>query len=332
MSETELETSAELSEETAVVRYDALAPIGTKRNLQGLLERQMGALRQVLPRHVTPERLVKTLMVAINRQPELLECTQESVLESVGRAGELGLDLSGTLGEAYLVPFNNKVKIRGQEVWRKQATFIPGYRGLAKLARQSGEVKRIEANVVYEKDDFDFAQGTEFRLQYRRSLETDRGTKMGAYALVEFKDGGFQADWMTVAEIERIRQRAKSKDSPAWRNDWDEMGKKTVFRRLSKWLPLSGEKWTAVLEADNADYGFDDVIDIGEVSAGNGPNAADLAAGAGKGAPEPGEAPAAAGQSSTAEMSPEEDPEAAAFEEEHPPEETSGGGLFGRGR
>jgi recombination protein RecT len=66
----------------------------------------------MLPKHITPERLFKTLLVAANRNPDILKCTQASVLETINRAAELGLDLSGTLGEAYPVPFNNKVKTR----------------------------------------------------------------------------------------------------------------------------------------------------------------------------------------------------------------------------
>lgn len=228
------------------VKYQPNAPIASAKTLQGLLQRQEQSLRDLLPKHVTPERLMKTMMVAVNRTPQLLQCTQSSVLEAIMRSAELGLDVSGTLGEGYLVPF------------KSQATFIPGYRGLAKLARQSGEVVRIESNVVYEKDFFDFSEGTEFRLTFKRSLEADRGQKLGAYALAELRDGMIQAEWMTVAEVEKIRAGAMSSNSPAWKNHWDEMAKKTVFRRLAKWLPLSGEKWTAAVEIDNADFSVDE--------------------------------------------------------------------------
>ena len=77
---------------TAVVKYDAQAPIKSVSNLRSLLERQEDSLAALLPKHVTPERLLKTLFLAVNRQPELLECTQASLMESVNRAAELGLD------------------------------------------------------------------------------------------------------------------------------------------------------------------------------------------------------------------------------------------------
>jgi DNA-binding winged helix-turn-helix (wHTH) protein len=77
------------------------------------------------------------------------------------------------MGEAYPVPYGN------------QCTFIPGYRGLVKLARQSGEVKRIETNVVCEHDQFTFEEGSTFKLVFKRKLDGDRGKPRGAYALAE---------------------------------------------------------------------------------------------------------------------------------------------------
>jgi len=300
----------------AVVKFYPKEPVGSRKNLQDLLNQQMDALRQILPKHVTPERLVKTLLVTVNRTPDLMLCTQESVLESIFRAAELGLDVSGTLGEAYLVPFNNKVKAAdGTEVWQKQATFIPGYRGLAKLARQSGEVAHIEANVVYTDDLFDFEQGTNFHLTFKRSLTDSRGKVLGAYALVTFKDGTHHADWMTVADVEKVRQRAMSKNSPAWKSHWDEMAKKTVFRRLAKWLPLSGDKFQQVIEIDNEDFDFDLTTgpDVEQLTASDELDAAmavEEGPGAAEDATEPSDGAGATDTPPEADTAPEDAPEA----------------------
>ena len=247
-----------------VVTYQPLAPVGSAGDLKALLDTQKASLAQALPKHVTPERIIKTLLVAANRTPDLLQCTQASVLETISRAGELGLDLSGTLGEAYPVPFNNRVK--GQ--WYKQCQLIIGYRGLAKLARQSGEIKRIEAEVVYEQDKFTYKKGVTFVLDFEPCIKGDRGEPIGAYALVEFKDGGIQAEFMPVSDIEKIRMRSKSgaddNGNPigAWKSDWSEMAKKTVFRRLAKWMPLSAEKFNAALETDADDFNLTEVLEV----------------------------------------------------------------------
>jgi recombination protein RecT len=260
--------------------FDPYAPIGTIQGLSGLLNTRKvrDSIATALPKHVTPERLIKTLLVAANRQPDLLQCTQSSILETINRAAELGLDLSGTLGEAYAVPFNNKIKWKDdnghdRETWVKQAQFIPGYRGLAKLAWQSGEIRRIEAEVVYVKDKFIFRKGLNGTLEFEPFMDGDRGEEKGAYALVEMKAGGVMYDYMSKADIERVRNRAQSKNSPAWRDHWPEMAKKTVFRRVAKWLPLSTEKFTRAIESDDTDFEMVDALTTDAGNAGNAPPA-----------------------------------------------------------
>lgn len=248
------------------VKYQPMEPIGNLSTLKSLLERNMQSIGALLPKHVTPERITKLMLVAANRNPDLLKCTQSSVLETIQRASELGLDISGTLGEAYPVPFNNRVRItlpngEKQERWVDQCTLIPGYRGLAKLARQSGEIQHIEAEAVYENDLFEFEKGSAPKMRFVPLLTGgERGKIVGYYALAGFKSGGFQAEFMTPAQVEKVRQNAKSKDSPAWKNHFDEMAKKTVFRRLAKWLPLSSEKFHQAVELDNLDFDTDDLI------------------------------------------------------------------------
>lgn len=240
--------------------YNALAPVGDANRLKALLETQRDSLAKMLPKHITPERLFKTLLVSMNRTPQLAECTQASILETVNRAAELGLDLSGTLGEAYPVPFNNKVRDgAGREVWAMQCTMIIGYRGLEKLAWQSGEIASIDAEVVYTNDDFKFKKGTEVVVEWTPAIRRPRGEPVGAYACVTLKSGGKLARFLTVEDIEKIRNSAKSKNSPAWNNWWDEMARKCALKRTLKDAPLSTEKFVAAMEYDASDFDFSDV-------------------------------------------------------------------------
>src|SRR5579864_7308673 len=247
-----------------VFKYEANAPIGSSGTLKTLLEQSMSSLAQVLPRHITPEHLLKTALVAANRNPELLKCTQASIVESLYKAAELGLSVSGSLGEGFIIPFNNKVtnKSTGKETWIIQAQFVPGYPGLTKLARQSGEVKRIEAEVVYSNDKFLYKKGKTPVLDFEPLLTGDRGKMLGAYALAELSDGDIQTDWMTVEDIEKVRQRSKAKNGPAWSFSFGEMSRKTVFRRLAKWLPLSSEKFSKAIELSDQEF------DINALSSG----------------------------------------------------------------
>ena len=234
--------------QTKVVPYNKNDKLGTPKNAKYLLERFKGSIGEMLPKHLTAERMLKVALTAINRTPKLLECTQESVIKSVIAAAELGLDCSGTRGEAYLVPYYNNKK------GKYECQLIPGYKGLVKLARQSGKIARIEAEVVHEKDHFDYVKGTAFIVNFERELHEDRGAPIGAYSLIEFKDGGQQAEYMTVDEINQIRKDAAGGNSPAWKNHWGEMAKKTVWRRLSKWAPLSYEPLERALQYSDAEF------------------------------------------------------------------------------
>lgn len=278
---TTLATRGASDSDGAIEKFKPSDPVGSASNLAKMLESRKASLAAVLPRHLTPERLVKLMLTAVNRQPEILQCTQASVMESVMRSAELGLDCSGTLGEAYIVPFNNKVTIDGKDYWQKQAILIPGYRGLAKLARQSGEISRIEAEVVYANDKFTFRKGLNAVLDFEPFLGDERGNPIGAYALTQFKDGGVQMEFMTVSDIEKVRQTSKAGSDKrtgapigVWKKHWSEMARKTVFRRLSKWLPLSSEKFADAIEADNRAFDMEQIDTVLEVeSAGGSGNA-----------------------------------------------------------
>lgn len=275
-------------EHGAVVKYVPNAQIGTASGLKGLLDKMRDSIAASLPRHVTPERLIKTMLVAANRNAKLLQCTQASILETINRAAELGLDLSGTLGEAYPVPFTNSVK-DAQGNWTKQTQcqLIIGYRGLEKLAWQSGEVQMIDAEVVHERDLFIFKKGFDPRLEWEPCRDGDRGEPIGAYALIITKLGGRMARFMTVADIEKIRQGAQSKDSPAWKNHWGEMARKTALRRVLKDAPLSTEKLVAAMESDDKDYELTDVLEAETTRPGGSSGLLKKLKGGGEEVPEP---------------------------------------------
>lgn len=219
-------------------------------DFRDLLLSYTDSIAQVLPKHLTPDRLIKLACIAATKQPKLLECSQASILESVMKSAELGLDCSGTLGEAYLVPFNNKKKdSKGRHTWVMECSFMPGYQGLIKLARQSGEIVNLSACVVYENDTFSVRLGTSPEIVHEPCYTGDRGKAVTFYAVANFANGGFQFEVMTKGDVDKIRAKSKSKDNGPWVDHYDEMGRKTVVRRLCKYLPKSQELQKA-LEAD----------------------------------------------------------------------------------
>lgn len=228
-----------------------------KRNLEGLLnsDQFQKSLADVAPKHITKERIVKLALVAASRQPKLFECTPQSFLQSVMKSAELGLDCVGTLGQGYLVPYYNG-KIKAFE-----CQFIAGYQGLIDLARRSGNISRIESRVVYEKDKFDVEYGLDQKLIHKPYLGGDRGKIVCVYAVAELKDGSRQLEIMTLDEVERIRDRSKAKENGPWVTDFAEMARKTVVRRIVKYLPMSPDLVKAI-ETDDQQFDYNHAADM----------------------------------------------------------------------
>jgi recombination protein RecT len=248
------ERGTEVNDEAKPAQLPALKQ--RMENLRTMLEKAKGSMAMVVPRHVTPERLIKLALVAASRTPRLLECTPESIVQGVMSAAQLGLDVGGVLGSAYLVPYKNR------NTSRYEAQFIPGYRGLIDLARRSGSIESIEARVVKEKDIFEFEYGLFPKLRHVPTSAADTGATTYAYAIAKLKDGGLQVEVMTRAQLDGIRGRSRAKDDGPWVTDTDEMCRKTVVRRLFKYLPVSVELATALEIEDRAEQGLPAAIDV----------------------------------------------------------------------
>ena len=239
MTEQMKPTNGNQQQSQAIVK----GPQARQATLKTLFEKAKGSIAQILPKHLTPERLLKIVLSATSRTPELLECTPESILGAVMTAGALGLEPNTPLGLGYLVPFKNRKNNK------TEAQFIPGYRGLQRLAVQSGEVQWIQSRVVYERDDFDVDYGTEQSIRHKPYLLAGgAGAIVGVYAVAEMKNGSKVFEFMTLAEVNKIRERSKASDDGPWKTDEAEMMRKTAIRRLSKSLPLSEEKLARALE------------------------------------------------------------------------------------
>ncbi len=222
------------------------APIGTGKALAALLKGQGETIRRVTPRTsgLTPERMIQLAAVAVSRDSYLLKCSGLSLLAAVTKAAELGLDCSGTLGGAYLVPFKG------------EATLIIGYRGMIDLARRSGQVASIEARAVYTGDEFDVVYGTEPRIVHRPALDRGAGVFRLVYAVAHLSGGGTQFEILTGAEIEAVRRRSatgKSEKSP-WSTDYEAMAKKSAIRRLFKTLPVSIDVRQAFADDEDREF------------------------------------------------------------------------------
>lgn len=217
--------------------------------LKDLLARSRDSLEQVLPKHLTAERLLKVVSVAVSKTPKLQKCTADSIIKAVLEAGQLGLDCSGVLGSAYLVPFWNK------DIGNFEAKLIPGYRGLIDLARRSGEIDSIEARVVYAQDEFEIEYGSNGHVKHVPNFNGEQRDEdiRGCYMIAWLKGAARpQIEYLTKHQIEQARAVSKSGSnddgSPKgpWRDWYGEMARKTAIKRGIKYLPVSVELARAV--------------------------------------------------------------------------------------
>lgn len=187
---------------------------------------------------IRPDRLKLVALSTFTRTPALWTCDPVSIARAIVEAGQLGLEPTGLLGGAYLVPRANK------------ATLLVGYRGLVILAMRSQLVQRVEARVVRAKDAFEYGYGLEPYLRHVPSQDPDPGAYTGAYAVIFYRDGSRQFDYMSIAEIEAIRGRSSAARNGPWVTDYAEMCKKTPLRRLMKLAPLTVEVAARLDEID----------------------------------------------------------------------------------
>lgn len=220
--------------------------------VRDLVARYEDKFQKVLPSMIPPQRLIEVTMTEIARTPALLTCTQASLIGCIIQTAQLGL-LPGLIGEAYLIPFRNNQRNT------VECTLIPGYKGLLKLAFNSGEIAAVQCEVVRKKDQFDFQYGTDGFLHHRPADEGEDAEMTHAYAVIHMK-GSNVPTWevFNKAKVMKAKKssRAASSGSSPWTTHEDEMWMKTVLRHVCKRLPASIEKVaTAVALDERADAG-----------------------------------------------------------------------------
>ncbi len=234
---------------TAAPAARPLATMKPKEQIAYLLNQRKGEIAKVLPKHLNPERLLKIAQVAATTTPKLLQCYIPTLVAAIGQCAQMGLEPNTVLGHAYLVPFWNTKKNRND------VQVIVGYKGLIDLARRSGQIVSISAHEVCENDEFDCRYGLNEVLDHKPAMG-ERGAVVAFYAMAKLKDGGHAFEVMSLKQIQEIAAGTQSKGkSGPWRDHFVEMGRKTVIRRLAKYLPLSIEFQTAAALDDLASSG-----------------------------------------------------------------------------
>lgn len=261
--------------------------------VKAFMESQKATLAAVLPRHVSPDRMLKIALGALRTTPKLMYCTVESLMGAVVQVSQLGLEPNTPLGHAYLIPFDKKKNENGRWVVEKtEVQIVLGYKGLIDLARRSGQIVSIAAHAVHENDHFEYAYGLDEKLEHKPAMG-DRGGIIAFYAVAKLVGGGHAFEVMSDDDVKAIRdssqgwkqakQFKKTETSP-WGAHYAEMGRKTVLRRLFKYLPVSIELANAAaldeLNARGESQALDNVLEGDYITPAPGDDADDTLAAA----------------------------------------------------
>lgn len=226
---------------------------------------QKSKMEKVLPAHISFEKFHSVVMTACMTNPALISADRASLMVSCIKSATDGL--LPDQREAALVIFNAKLGYKddsGKDVYGQKVQYMPMYAGVLKKARQSKEISSITTHIVYEievkKGLFKYSLGDDEKIEHIPYIgDEDRGEVALAYCIAKLKDGTVVREVMTRADIEKVRRTSKSgaateKDVKwkkaekvgdpigIWKDWYEEMARKTVFRRAAKWLPQSVDK------------------------------------------------------------------------------------------
>lgn len=198
-------------------------------------DRFQSSLIKIVKNEDQANRLSVLIKNELRRNPKLEQCSLVSMANAVSTIAQLGLEV-GAQGHVYLLPFKEEVQV------------IVGYKGLIQLAYKAGAIKSIHADVVFENDLFDVTYGSSQNLIHKPTFPRTGSVKC-VYAYAKTNNELF-IDVMTIDEVNAIESKARSKD--IWNNHFNEMAKKTVVRRLFKYLPSMPTEIFNVLEKEDS--------------------------------------------------------------------------------
>ena len=244
----------------------------------------VGGIKAVIPAFVTPERMLRIVTNAVEKNPLLAECSQSSFLGCVMASAALGLEPNTLAGHAYLIPYQTRRKINGQWTDVYECQFQMGYKGYIELAYRNENCVSFVGLPVFSGDRFRHYIGGdlgELTVEYEAARK-DRGDLEGAFSQAVYQRAsgarGKASVWMPEDEIEKVRQKSQTYTSllaaveraesdrdrqraeknlaetpwVAWGPD---MYAKSAIRKLAKQLPIFGNMLGAANLEDRSDSG-----------------------------------------------------------------------------
>ena len=187
--------------------------------------------KMALPVNFNIERYVQNAVALLNGNEVLANFAKNHGTTQI-KAGLMRAayqDLDALNSEVYLIPYGSTLQ------------FMPSFKGMAKMAKRysTRKVKDLYSKVVREGDEFEECIVNGHPSISFRAKPFNKGEVLGVFAVCLFEDGGMIYETMSTDEVEKCRKSSKAQNSPAWKNFWSEMARKTVMRRLCKSITLN---------------------------------------------------------------------------------------------
>lgn len=226
----------------------------SNEQFRGNLAKSMG----VTPNDPVISRFERVTMLAVSSDPKLLSADRQSLFLACQAAANDRLMPDGKQGK--LVVYSTK---EGNQ-WVEKVQWQRMVGGLRVLAARAGY--DLIAEPVYRNELFRHRKGSNPGIDHEPvALGDDPGDLVGYYCVATCSKGDFAGkqyfEVMTIAQVDKIKQRTKSKTKDGvivgpWASDEVEMGRKTVAKRLFKSLPIydGAEDVERFINNDNDEY------------------------------------------------------------------------------
>ena len=230
----EFDLRQELANQAAMSQPSKQEEVNSTRNMTipDMVKAMLPEIKKALPMVMTPERFTRIALSALNNTPALQQCTPMSFLAALMNAAQLGLEPNTPLGQAYLIPYKNHGIMECQ--------FQIGYKGLIDLAYRNGQMQTIQAQAVYENDEFSYEYGLEPKLFHRPAF-SDRGGLVYFYGIFRTVNGGYGMAVMSKSEMDiyaKTYSKAYASNYSPWKSNYEDMAKKTVIKQALKYAPI----------------------------------------------------------------------------------------------
>jgi recombination protein RecT len=212
---------------------------GERPTVESLLQREREGLASALAERIGVDRFLRGAVTLYKTAPDLQQCDWTTVLGALFVAAQLGLEVGGPRGLAYVVPYKGKAQL------------IIGYRGYVDLFYKAG-ARKVEALVVREGDHFrQYSNGQIGRTYDWEPKDNDSKRSMvGVIGQVRLASGDFIFEYMTREQVD-ARRPAYATSGP-WKDWYEEMALKTVMRQLAKTARQATDDLGIAIENDNA--------------------------------------------------------------------------------